>query len=335
MTVPRNTIISGDVRTALPTVPDASVDTIITSPPYFQLRNYQAHGQIGLEPTVELWADQLAIVLDEAARVLKPTGSLWLNLGDAYSRHQKHGAPGKSLLLGPERVALELIRRGWIIRNKVIWAKTNPMPSSVKDRLSCTWEVVYFATRSPRYFFDLDMIRAPHRSKRPAVKAPKAHAENRAEWAGPLAAGDQHGLDKLKAAGLAGHPLGKNPGDLWQVPTANYRDAHHATFPTRLIERPLLATCPERVCSKCGLPWQREPHRQIGALAVAGSLKPICDCKASYRPGLVLDPFMGSGTIAVTAEEHGRDWLGIEINPEFARLAERRIQNARAGPRAA
>ena len=110
---------------------------------------------------------ELREVMRELARVLKPSGSVWLNVGDSYSRHLRYGAPPKSLLLGPERLALELLKDGWTIRNKVIWAKSQSMPCSVRDRLACTWEVVYFLTRSRQYYFDLDSIRVPHRSKAP------------------------------------------------------------------------------------------------------------------------------------------------------------------------
>ena len=322
--VPRNVVLIGDARHRLRELPAASVDSVITSPPYFRLRDYGIDGQIGLEPHVDGWVTELRRVLQETARVLKPTGSLWLNLGDAYSRHPSHGAPPKSLLLGPERVALGLIRDGWVIRNKVIWAKTNPMPASVKDRLACTWEVIYFATRSARYFFDLDSVRIAHRSTRHPAGTPPARKRGRPEWAGPLA-GDHSGLEALKAQGRSGHPLGKNPGDVWRLPTAGYRGAHFATFPQRLIERPILATCPEKTCSHCGLPWQRQAHRQLGALAVRGELAPRCTCKADSRPGLILDPFMGAGTVAITARNHGRDWLGIELNPEFVTLTEQRL----------
>src|SRR5262249_36737681 len=144
--------------------------------------------------------------------------------------------------------------------SKAVWAKTNPMPSSSRDRLSCTWEYFYLAVRSPRYFFDLDAIRIPHTSARKPSVAPRSAArsdQSRPPWAGPLA-GSNSGLDRLKASGIVGHRLGKNPSDLWQYPTANYRGAHHAVFPERLIARPLLASCPERICQSCGRPWERE-----------------------------------------------------------------------------
>jgi DNA modification methylase len=331
VTARHNRLLIGDARQLLPTIADGSVDTVITSPPYFALRNYGVDGQLGLESSVDAWVAELRVVLDELARVLKPTGSLWLNLGDTYSRHDRDGAQPKSLLLGPERVALTMIETGWRIRSKVVWAKTNPMPTSIRDRLSCTYEVLYFATRSPKYFFDLDAIRVPHRSRRggeSVTSARRVATATRPEWAGPLA-GSNKGLHDLKARGLVGHPLGKNPGDVWSLPTSNHRGVHHAMFPLDLITRPLLASCPERVCGACGMPWQRSPARQLGRLAVRGELDAQCSCRADTTPGLVLDPFMGAGTVAVAAEQHGRDWLGIELNADFATLARARLKSER------
>lgn len=323
-TLPRNQILTGDARVILKALPPASVDCVVTSPPYFRLRNYQDQRQIGLETHVDDYAQELLGVARAIRYALKPSGSLWLNLGDTYSRSAQHGARDKSLVLAPERAAQALIKDGWILRNKVIWAKTNPMPTSVPDRLSTTHEVVYFFVRERRYFFDLDAIRVPHatastkpRAARPAWSVPP-------EWRGP-SAGKHTGLDRLKASGRPGHPLGKNPGDVWSLATAGYRGAHHAVFPERLVERPILATCPQRVCSRCGAPWARSRARTLGHLAVQGELKATCSCGAAAWPGVVLDPFMGSGTVAVAARRHRRDWLGIELNPEFARLAEERL----------
>ncbi len=324
----RNHLLVGDVRELLPTLPAGSVDCIITSPPYFRLRNYHDRRQIGLEASVDRWVEELRGVLREAARILKSTGGLWINVGDTYSRHDRHGAKPKSLLLGPERLALAMIEDGWIVRSQAIWAKTNGMPTSVRDRLSRNHETFYFAVRSRRYYFDLDAIRIPHRSKPPTPRRSHHRTAQRPDWVGP-AAGDNSGLDRQKARGVVGHPLGKNPGDVWSQATANYRGAHHAVFPVDLITRPLLASCPERTCGRCGQPWVREPVRRLGQLAVLGQLSPDCACGAAWQPGLVLDPFIGSGTVAVAAEAHHRDWLGIELNPAFAALAAKRLAAAR------
>jgi site-specific DNA-methyltransferase (adenine-specific) len=328
---PRNVILVGDVRKRLVEVPTRSVDCVITSPPYFNLRNYGVRDQIGLEGQVSEWVDELRLVMGGIARVLKPSGSVWLNLGDTYSRHDRYGSPPKSVLLGPERLALGLIEDGWTIRNKVVWAKNSVMPNPVRDRLSCTWEVVYFLTRERRYFFDLDAIRIPHRSNRPkqrGVAVGEKLLDSRPDWAGPLA-GNNAGLARMKATGIVGHPLGKNPGDVWQLPVSNYRGAHHATFPPALVERPLLATCPERVCIQCGGPWRRENVDPRRRKATKGDMRANCSCQAGWQPGLVLDPFCGANTTGLVAERLGRDWLGIELNPTYARLAEERIAKAR------
>ncbi|MHB9149802.1 MAG: DNA-methyltransferase [Thermoleophilia bacterium] len=323
--LPRNRIIVGDARTVLPTLPEQSVDCVITSPPYFQLRNYQHPEQLGLERHVDDWVHNLLLVGRELRRLLKPSGAFWLNLGDGYSTASADGAAVKSLLLAHERLALALLTDGWILRNKVVWAKTNPMPTSVRDRLSCTHEVVYFFTRERRYFFDLDAIRVPHTSRPSRVRVPGRPAWSvPPEWRGP-ASGTNTGLDRLKAKGLAGHPLGKNPGDVWSLATTNYRGAHHAVFPEKLAERPLLATCPEKVCNRCGVPWRRQPARTLGHLAVRGELQASCGCRGGTRPGLVLDPFLGSGTVAAVAARLGRSWLGIEINPDFVGLVHERL----------
>jgi site-specific DNA-methyltransferase (adenine-specific) len=323
-----NRILVGDASRELRKLPNDSVDCVVTSPPYFRLRNYQHAGQIGLEEHVQQWVDDLRGVLREVGRVLVPTGSVWLNVGDSYSSGRE-GASPKSLLLGPERLALALVEDGWILRNKVIWAKRNPMPSAVKDRLSCTYEVIYFLTRQKQYFFDLDAVRVPHTSGRPKSQKAVAYSVP-PEWR--VASTDHSGLAQLKSAGHVGHPLGKNPGDVWHFSTASYRGAHHAVFPLVLVERPILAGSPEQRCGRCRFPWQRQTLRRLGHLAVRGELTPSCTCKAPWEPGLVLDPFIGSGTTAIVAERLGRNWLGIELNPTFAQLAEERIAAARARP---
>lgn len=332
----RNQILVGDVRDRLDDIPPGSVDTVITSPPYFNLRDYGSDRQIGLEATVDGWAEELRLVMLALRRVMKATGVVWVNLGDTYSRKPAHGADGKSLLLGPERFALRLIEDGWLIRNKVVWKKSNPMPSSVRDRLSGTWEVIYMLSLQPSYFFDLDAIRVPHRSSRPPRKAPRlvphvypAPGAGSPDWGTPQAS--NRSLAELNDRGQVGHPLGKNPGDVWETGTAAFRGAHFATFPISLLERPLLGSCPEKVCAGCGKPWQREPMRKLGELAVRGELRKDCECDRGWRPGLVLDPFLGSGTVALAAIDHDRDWLGIELNPDYAALAQRRIDDALGG----
>ena len=331
--LPRNTILIGDVRERLLELPPSSVDCVITSPPYFGVRNYGHDQQLGAEPDVDSWVIGLRDIARQLARVLRPTGSLWLNLGDSFSRRPPEGAPTKSLLLGPSRVALTLLRDGWTLRNQIIWAKSNPMPSSVTDRLNTTHELIYFFTRSTRYYFNLDAIRQPlvttkrQSTTNPARTYPPAGtgAANRQGWT----LNDNRGLSRLKTSGLAGHPLGKNPGDVWTLPTAGFRGGHFAAYPLALAERPLLATCPERVCSACGTPCHPSLEHQHGRLLAVGEPQPACQCGAEAVPGVVLDPFIGTGTTALAAEKHGRDWLGIELNTAYAVMADERLRAQR------
>ena len=182
MSVLSGRVIVGDAATELARLPATSVDMVLTSPPYFRLRDYRVAGQLGLEPHVDQWVGHLRAVSAEIARVLLPTGSFWLNLADTYSTHMRQGAARKCLLLGPERLLLALARDGWLVRNKIVWAKTNAMPVSVRDRLSCTNESLYLLTRSPDYFFDLDAIRIPQTStRRPAVGS-KPRARTSETW---------------------------------------------------------------------------------------------------------------------------------------------------------
>jgi hypothetical protein len=276
-----------------------------------------------------------------------------LNLGDTYSRHAKYGAAPKSLMLAPERLLLALSDDGWVVRNKVIWAKTNPMPHSVGDRLTNSYDVVYFLTRGRTYFFDLDGIRLPHRSWATG-RSSSTYPPDRAS--APLwrqQGGGNRGLAAQKARGEVGHHLGKNPGDVWSLPSANFHGAHFATFPPGLVERPLLATCPELICETCGTPFQRasrvrreeigpnrrptrrEPRvhhydRRYTVIRERGPLLPGCTCRTSAKPGVVLDPFFGAGTVGLVAERNGRDWVGIEINPRYAKIAEQRLAEDRA-----
>jgi hypothetical protein len=166
-------------------------------------------------------------------------------------------------------------------------------------------------------------------------------------WAGPLA-GKQDGLRRARTADQPGHELGKNPGDVWRIPTRGFRGPHFATFPPELVRRPILATCPEAICSGCGIPWRRQvsvrrvelsrgststtPDRQVmrtgdrwETVRQVGELIP-CACGAPTVPGVVLDPFMGAGTVGVVAKQLGRDWLGIELNPDYRKLALERIE---------
>lgn len=321
---PRNVILEGDALSVLRGLAASSVECVITSPPYFRARDYKVAGQLGQEADIEAWVAELRSVAREIARVLVPTGSLWLNLGDSYSNHARLGAPPKSLLLAPERLSQALVEDGWIVRNKVAWIKTNGLPSPVTDRLTNTWEPIFHLTRQASYFYDLDAIRVPLKS----AHRPGSTKATPVAVLGELA-GTRIGLQRLAREGRKGHVLGKNPGDVWHLPTGRRRGTHFATFPDSLARRPILATAPRRVCVACGSPWRRS-RRAVRFLEGAPQARPFvpCGCDAPTRPGLVLDPFAGSGTTCKVAAELGRDWLGIELSAEFAELARQRISEA-------
>lgn len=272
-------IYVGEAEKVLRRWPSGFVDLCVTSPPYFQLRDYGHQEQLGLEERPGSYVRRLLGVLGQVRRVLKPSGSLYLNLGDTYR--------DKSLVGIPWRVARELTRRGWYLRNAIVWYKPHGLPSAIKDRLTNRYEFVFHLTRSRRYYFDLDPLRIPNVDRRTR------------RLTGPVRRGAQ-GIDHQPGAVVAGNftpdPRGKNPGDVWAIgPETRPKrfispgeTMHYAPFPETLAEGPILA--------------------------------------ASPRGGIVLDPFLGSGTTAFVARRLGRRFLGVELVPRYARLARRRLR---------
>lgn len=220
----RITLLSGDALEVLRTMSDESVDCVVTSPPYYRLRDYGASGQYGQEKTPAGYVETMRAVFSEVRRVLADDGTLWLNLGDSY------GA-GKRLLMIPAQVAIALQGDGWTLRNEIAWHKPNGIPSPVSDRLATRHERVYLLTKGPRYHFDLDAIREEYTGDR----SPTRRAHTTANKANTLRG--QWTLDKVLA-----HP-GRNPGDVWSISTRPYPAAHFATFPIDLPLRCIKAGC--------------------------------------------------------------------------------------------
>ena len=312
----------------------------MTSPPYWALRDYGTIGQLGLEQDFREYVLKLLRIFAELKRVLKRTGSFYLNMGDTYSRGTV--IPAKCLIGIPWRLALTLIGNGWILRNDIIWHKPNSMPSSVKDRLSNTYEHVFHFVKSKKYCYNLDAIRVPHKFEaRPFnIRVRDAQKGRLKEKWGVLAHASEHEIKaydekhyskyppheprhfQLLSMGIAhgghtgktvrhDHPLGKNPGDLWEINSKPHPFAHFAVYPEEICVRPILSSCPEQVCTKCGMP-QLPTGRS-------------CKCNEGFRSGIVLDMFAGSGTTLVVARKLGRDFIGIELNPEYVKIAKRRL----------
>lgn len=286
-------ILVGDCMEKLATLESESVDCCVTSPPYWGLRDYGVDGQLGLEPTPELYIAHMRMVFEQVRRVLKPQGTLWLNLGDSYAAGGSGGASVKSRLNGgrgvgpnekvslmqgrslprkvppglkrkdlvgiPWSLAFALRNDGWYLRQDIIWHKPNPIPESVRDRCTKGHEYIFLFAKSQKYYFDIDAI------KEPAICG----------WNGAQAGSVQReGETRQKRS-------------VWSVTTKPFKGAHFATFPPDLIEPCILAGCP--------------------------------------KGGVVLDPFFGAGTVGLVAKKHERRWIGIELNKEYVQIAERRI----------
>ena len=349
-----NTIYTGDATETLQELPPESVNMVMTSPPYWNLRDYDHADQLGLEPESEQYVQNMADVFDEVNRVLRPDGSLWLNLGDTYDN--------KDLQQIPARVAIELQNRGWILRNRVTWAKPNPMPQSVKDRLNDTTEAVFHFVKHKSYWYDLDAIREPHAE---STKARAKNAGGSGGWVADVGGQTENKGLQTKEYRDQLHPSGKNPGDVFEVTTKPFPEAHFAVYPPELVETPLKATCPPKVCAECGSPYERDVERatypgdhktkdsadsklaQDGAKRNDGERNlggrqyrkwkrnnpdefkgwiPTCDCDTdATEAGIALDPFAGAGTTLLKAKELGRKFVGIELNPKYADMARARV----------
>lgn len=303
------TLLLGGAEKVLPTLEAGSVACVVTSPPYYGLRDYEGNDdQIGMEDSPAEYVAALVEVFAGVRRVLANDGTLWLNIGDSYysgrgnpgpnSADRKQAArrgwvrpvdrPGqdwakpKDLLGIPWRVAFALQDAGWYLRNAIVWHKTNAMPESVRDRLSNRHELLFMLTKSRRYWFDLDPIREPaSRTDAPRPiggrnKTPRhAAATDNTGW-------KDHLVDV--------HPSGRNPGDVWSIATTPFTEAHFATFPVEL------------------------PRRCIAA-----------GCKPG---GTVLDPFSGAGTTALAAQQLGHPAIGVDVNAVYHNIALRRMATA-------
>ena len=298
-------IIVGDCIDGLRTLPDASVQTCITSPPYYGLRDYGNDGQIGLEDTPEAYIAKMVEVFREVRRVLRDDGTVWLNIGDSYFSTTKgsggsnpetspkqawkgsdngqafkpirlsagdSGLKPKDLIGIPWMLAFALRADGWYLRQDIIWHKPNPMPESVTDRCTKAHEYLFLLTKSQRYYFDAEAI------KEPSVTQPHAPGNKKLD-------ASRNDADQMQK--VWGGDGTRNRRSVWSITTRPFKHAHFAVMPEALVEPCVLA----------------------------GS-----------KPGdLVLDPFTGSGTVAVVALRHDRAFVGCELNPDYVKIAETRI----------
>jgi len=297
------TILCGDALEQLRTLEPESVQTCVTSPPYYNLRDYGAAGQIGIEETPEEYIDKLVGVFREVRRVLRQDGTMWVNIGDTYAASRAYqvtetkgtkghtfsggakvpnGCKAKDMIGIPWLLAFALRADGWYLRQDIIWHKTNAMPESVRDRCTKAHEYIFLLSKSPRYYFDAAAIREPCGSKGNArtFRGGGAYTGGRSFQNSARVERESHGNGANSTAK-------RNKRSVWSIATAQFKAAHYATFPERLVEPCILAGCPEG--------------------------------------GTILDPFAGSGTTGVVAKRLRRNFVGVEINPEYWQMAMERI----------
>jgi DNA modification methylase len=302
-----NKIYCGDCLEVFKAFPDESINCVVTSPPYWALRDYGVAGQLGLEPTFQEYITKLCDIFDEVKRVLKKDGTCWVNMGDTYNAggnyrgkemdetckevysrkdfagcqndKKAQGIQDKCLCQIPSRFAIEMTNRGWILRNEIIWYKPNAMPSSVTDRFTVDFEKVFFFVKNKKYWFEQQLEKSiwAEKDKRSLIK-------------GGVMSGGKTAIGGYATDRVAYTEGGmKNKRAVWTISTHGFKEAHFATYPETLIEPMIKAGCP------------------IG--------------------GIVLDPFMGAGTTGVVSKKQDKNYVGIELNPEYCKIAEERIKN--------
>lgn len=309
-------IICGDALSELRKLPGESINCVITSPPYWALRDYGVEGQLGLEKTFNKYIVKLCDIFDEVKRVMKDDGTCWVNIGDTYSSgvkgsgghsseklkthntdnfqnfepiEVKTNLPDKSLCMIPFRFAIEMVNRGWILRNTIIWKKRNCMPSSVKDRFTVDFEYVFFFVKNKKYWFKQQ--HDPHLTQE---SRPDGIVRNREfGYNSKLNAMNKKSFSLCQKRGGNKNPnylnpQGRNRRCIWDIPTQPFKESHSATFPETLVIPMIKAGCPSG--------------------------------------GIILDPFAGAGTTCMTAKKLDRNYIGIELNPKYCKMAEKRIE---------
>ena len=320
----------GDCLEILKQMPNGSVNCVVTSPPYWGLRDYSTAGQIGLEPTVQEYINVMTEIFSEVRRVLKSDGTLWLNMGDSYAgggrggnskiHNHEHSTQGicyaipnglkpKDLIGMPWRIAFALQDDGWYLRSDIIWHKPNPMPESVTDRPTKAHEYIFFMSKSAKYYYDAEAIMEPislsthlriSQNVAAQIGSDRAHAGGKTN--GRMKTVIRTPKQQLSGTGIKNNDsfsnatclrvLKRNKRTVWTIPTQGFKEAHFATYPINLISPCIKVGCPEG--------------------------------------GVVLDPFIGSGTTAVACERLNRRWIGIEISLDYVKIAKERIKKETA-----
>lgn len=387
----KNKILHGDALTKLKELKTQSIDMVMTSPPYWALRDYGVKRQLGLEPTFDLYIKHLCDIFDEVKRVLKDIGTCWVNIGDTYSGQMgkrsgwtdnklgfekeeaiekgvcltnknkfEYSIPSKCLTLIPFRFVIEMVNRGWILRNIIIWHKPNCMPSSIKDRFTVDFEYLFFFSKKKKYYFETQYECLKENTD---IKYRQKLRENK-----HYNSKEPYKNNLPKSFNLQG----RNKRTVWSICSKPFKESHFAVYPEELCETPIKAGCPKFVCKKCGKPKEKisikekiewdlcecgkkkqkrydicydcsEELAKKKGLEYAGrkiarnqhwkkrriinsELKPTCNCKVGFIEGIILDPFFGAGTTGLVALKQNKKFLGIELNKEYIKIAKARLK---------
>jgi len=309
-----NQIFNEDCRETLKRMPDDFLDCVMTSPPYWAVRNYGDDteaiwdggawkGQLGQEPSFYSYIDHLCQIFDDIQRVLKQSGVIFVNMGDTYGGSgdkglhrdpkypegrsmgelplQNKNAPAKTLLQIPARFSIEMANRGWILRNKIVWHKPNAMPTPAKDRFSVDYEEIFFFTKSKTYTFEQQL--EPYTSKMNRWGGEKLKADSESIWDTGV------GQNTYRKRSMRPNPKGRNTRCVWSINTKPSKVKHFASYPRELIRVPIQAGCP--------------------------------------TGGIVYDPFMGTGTTAIEAISQGKNFIGSEPSSGYFQIAQKRLQS--------
>jgi site-specific DNA-methyltransferase (adenine-specific) len=377
-----NKIYQGDCLEVLKTFPDESINCVMTSPPYWALRDYGIEGQLGLEPIFQDYINKLCDIFDEVKRVLRKDGTCFVNIGDTYYtksggaflNDQLNGTKrvknlginkaneirgrglleDKNLTLTPLRFAIEMQKRGWIVRNVIIWHKPNCMPCSVRDRFTVDFEYLFFFVKNKKYWFETQRegtnISTMDNSRvRDVIK-------NRIKYSGTRAGQNEiENYEKDKYS-----MIGRNKRTVWRICPKPFKESHFATYPEELCETPIKAGCPEFICNKCGKArekimkpteeyakllnqsWTEDTDKskelrnkigfKVNTKKVACCSDYVfdkwneCNCQEGFSGGICLDPFFGAGTTGLVALKQNKKFVGIELNPEYIKIAENRLK---------
>ncbi|MDO8673085.1 MAG: site-specific DNA-methyltransferase [Dehalococcoidia bacterium] len=371
------TLLQGHVLDRLRELPSESVHCVVTSPPYFGLRDYGCNGQIGLEKTVGEYVQVMVEVFREVGRVLRRDGVCFANWGDSYNGSGGAGGdygkgglkegqpryPGRKVgglkpknLIGiPWRCAFAFQDDGWWLRSEITLCKIAPMPESVTDRPTSATEKIFLLTKAAKYFYDNEAVRMPHTDKLVKNSVYNGSGTNADTWK----AREKDGIARESFAmkNREYNPSGRNLWNYWLLSPSAFPGSHFATFPPELPERCIKAGTSEKgCCPKCGKAWRRVVEKKGGLLGKGWTdhkhdleagmsqvfradggdepysvrtlgWEPSCTCSAGDPiPCTVLDPFSGAGTTLLVADRLGRNGIGIELNPEYIKLSEKRIR---------